>query len=371
MTLIWDFIGLLALYPLMAFVVGLSLSRRRVHRAAPTDVVILGAHPDDCVISAGEYAIESLGLGKSVRVVFLTSGSSREDQTRAEVRRLETLDAWGSVGVEEQDVLFLGLPQAERITGPGRITPDEQAWAVDRITEVLSAAPPDASVFLPAEGESHCDHRTLRTTAYEALGRIDRTDLCVYECPEYNHSYSLFSSPVRTIFAIGRSIPILSKLVPRKDGLGRADTVFGGPAWRLPACADRLEMKRAMLRRFVSEDGELLVRYFGYPDRFRPIPHERWGVDGASWKYARVRERRLAWSVVVLWVVLWVSIVIEAMSGVHGVLAMDEIPNRVGVAAFALLGIVIGGYGARGKHQLEKRITILMLCAGVCAGILL
>src|SRR5690606_17624135 len=103
---------------------------------------------------------------------------------------------------------------------------------------------------------------------------------------------------------IGRSIPILSKLVPRTDGLGRADAVFGGPAWRLPIDADRLEMKRAMLRRFVSEDGELLVRHFGHPDRFRPITHARWGVNGAAWKYARVHERRLAWSVVALWIVL-------------------------------------------------------------------
>src|SRR5262245_2836584 len=87
----------------------LYFSRPRLLEQPFRDVLILAAHQDDCVIMAGEYAIESISAGKQVRVVYLTCGDREIGSQRAQTRMQEAIASWREIGVDEGNLEFLGL----------------------------------------------------------------------------------------------------------------------------------------------------------------------------------------------------------------------------------------------------------------------
>lgn len=274
------------------------ISRPRVLREPPRDAVILAAHPDDCVILAGEYAVEAARAGRRVEIAYFTCGDHDPRSPRAQTRRREALTAWAEIGVGPQHLHFLELPESP-VEGPLVAGSAERSAAQRRIEDIIRCSPPDAVVFIPALGESHVDHAALRQVALKAVlaaggGRT------LLEAPEYNPYYSLRYSPWKSLSYLARSLPL-----GRRWWAGRLPRVApafacGGGEIRLSPDRDRLAMKKTMLRRFASENGDLLVKYFGFPDRYRRIRDPQVALDSVPRAYVRIGSRFLAPSVLML-----------------------------------------------------------------------
>ncbi|HEV8292543.1 MAG TPA: PIG-L family deacetylase [Tepidisphaeraceae bacterium] len=274
----WSLAGLVVLLALLALgvvAVGRFLYRPRVWREQMRDVLILAAHQDDCVVMAGEYAIEAVEAGRRVEVLYLTNGDSKEESPwseRACRRKQEAMAAWGSIGVGPDSIHLLGFSAAP-IPGPSRITDEHSREARRRIVELIAAMPKDSAVFIPAMGELHVDHRTLRQIALQALKQTGRDDLHIFEAPEYNSYLSLLRMPRKTFIYILAGIPLIRRWAGemRREIAAPEEFPSGPRATIMPPDAARLERKRRMLEMFVSENGQKLARVFGGSGRFRRI----------------------------------------------------------------------------------------------------
>src|SRR5690554_2654057 len=98
-TICWIFVLLVGTAAATMWFYATRWRRARVWNEAPRDAVILAAHQDDCVIAAGEYAVEAVAAGRRIDVVYLTCGDAKPGSRRARTRRAEALSAWGSLGV--------------------------------------------------------------------------------------------------------------------------------------------------------------------------------------------------------------------------------------------------------------------------------
>ena len=96
----------------------------------PADLLIFAPHPDDESVGAAGVIQQAIGAGRSVRVVFVTSGDGypqaasalfkkpvhelqRDDfVSLAGTRQLEAVAAATVLGLSPSDVLFLGYPDA-------------------------------------------------------------------------------------------------------------------------------------------------------------------------------------------------------------------------------------------------------------------
>jgi len=341
--------------------------RFRVFEGAIRDGLILAPHPDDCVILAGEYGLEARQAGRSVQIVYLTCGDRASDAARAERRRSEAIEAWGSAGVSAHCLHFLDLPQSN-VEGPMRYGPDDVATAVDRVAQAVESLPANSVVFLPADGESHVDHVTLRRIGLQALARVRREDIVVMEAPEYNTYYSLLRSPAKTILYVVQQIPVLGRLVAELDlGPGFAGFASGGPGYVLPPSVARLEKKKDMLRKFKSEDGELLVHYFGHPDRFRRVQDVEAALSRRPTLHLQIGGRHLAPSVVFLWAAILGGVFSATFALADWLSRAIPGPPRVGWI-IAALGFVALGLAARHREHFERFLIYLLSGIGLVWG---
>ncbi len=300
----WAIVGILWLVPVMILVgsrvLARTLMRARVSRWSATDLLITAAHPDDCAIMGGELALEAIRAGRRVRVLYLTCGAEREDHPRARVRRDETIEVWKREGVGEADLTFVGLPHTVgRI--PAVQSEEEVRRAGAELSRLVRELAPGSTIVTCADGELHPDHRVMRSLTLRVVRESGRKDLRVLEVPQYNEHASLVRTPNRAWLSILFEFPVISRLVDKTRWPVAPAFVCGGAARVLPPDAERLSKKLSMLRGFESEDGELLVRLFGYPDQFREI--DAWKVhdaraDGLYW---RDGKRPLGMSLVLFW----------------------------------------------------------------------
>ncbi len=338
--------------------------------SAPSDVLILAAHPDDCVILAGEYAIEASRAGHRIRVLYLTCGSDSSLDSRALLRREEARQAWAIVGVPAPALEFLDLPQSP-VQGPNRLTDDDLAHARKKICGAIAALPRGAAVFLPAVGESHCDHRLLRQLALHCLSETCRPDLQALEAPEYNTYYSLAHQPLRSLRFVLHMIPFFGRRIKPLGIENRSGFVEGEPGCSLPPDAQRLEMKRAMLRQFASEDGELLVRCFGHPDHYRRLQDLEYAArapESGTRCYLRFDGRHLSPLVVLCCLNVWFAFFLVAAGIIQFIAALVNFHVSLGIAACGLAVIVIG---LKRAAALERKLNFAAVGCGLAAGLLL
>jgi LmbE family N-acetylglucosaminyl deacetylase len=261
---------LLLLAAIGSWMVGELIGAGRIWKEGARDVLILAAHQDDCAIMAGEYAIRATSVGRRVEVVYLTCGDQAVATERSLNRCKEASVAWGGLGVGGERLHFLNLP-ASAPTGPSLITAEQLTKVEQELLQILKRWPANGVMFVPAEVESHVDHRTLREVALKAMQFCGRNDITVLETPEYNPYFSLLRCPRKAMQYACGVVPLFGKITMQRGAKGASGFVAGDFGWTLPADPQRLARKLAMLRSFVSEDGELLVRLFGRPDYFRPM----------------------------------------------------------------------------------------------------
>lgn len=349
----------------LVFLAGLTRRRASLAPSAVRDALIVAAHPDDCVIVAGEYGVEAVRGGRSVRVAYVTCGDGEPGTPRAEVRRQEALRAWALAGVDAKNLDFFALPNSP-MAGPLASSSAGVAGAATRLAELVRELPADAAVFCPAAGETHVDHRLTRKLTIEAVVGSGRRDLTLFEAAEYNDLYSLYTSPERALAYVLGNLPGLGRFVPNRLKQGRHGFAAGPAGFGLAPDAERLAKKRDMLRAFASEDGELLVRLFGAPDLFRPIAREGFAVPEQVRGYVTLAGRRLSWSTVALWFGL-LGLVL-GFSGLAVELAAKRLDGvrYVGFAAAALATAL----ALRPRLSLERRLAVLSGAAGLLLGAL-
>lgn len=243
-------------------------SAPRPFRDPPRHLLICCAHSDDCVITGAEYACEAIKAGLSVRVAYLTCSAPHPGSEIAKLRKTEALKAWSKLSVPQENFTFINLSESP-VGGPVTYSDEDIANAVVKLKTLILSLPQSAAMIIPAQGEYHVDHRTVRKAALCAITESGRVDILAYESPEYNAFLSLLHSPNRTIRAVLRSVPVLKWFV--RPYSGRSNYVEGSSGFIFSGNYTHLATKKHLLGCFSSQDGDLLVRLFGYETLYRPL----------------------------------------------------------------------------------------------------
>jgi LmbE family N-acetylglucosaminyl deacetylase len=351
----------------MNTLVALALARRPKVLGENGAAVIFAAHPDDCVILAGAYAIWARGEGKRVRVAYLTCGASAPNLPRAQIRREESLAAWRMLGLPPDDVVSFQLPE-HSIEGPSTWSEADRDGARAWIEGLLRELPQRGVLLVPAAGEAHVDHRNLRRLVLEGWERSGRGDLSCLEGPEYNDYLSVLQSPEKVFAVILAALPIVSRFVKRRRPPW---TGFPGGRgyWVVPHLDAVLEKRRQMLRAFASENSDLLVRLFGWFERYRPVLSPAQGLaQDVPTGYVRWDGRNRGLSMF-----LAMTTMAEVAATLAGVLTNYAV-NTLGDgaawlrAAVLALAAVTAVYGSIRRKSAETRIFYWSLAFGVAIG---
>jgi LmbE family N-acetylglucosaminyl deacetylase len=233
---------------------------------AARPVLICAAHSDDCVIMGAEYAYGVMQKGMLVKVVYLTCSGPHPEAGISRMRQSEAETAWSSRGVHNDNLIFFNLSESQ-VGGPLTYSNQEISRVTEDLTAIIKSLPPNAAVLIPADGESHVDHRTMRRISLRAVADAQREDLIVYETPEYNSFLSIMHSPKKTVRSVLRHIPFMNRVIA--PFAGAASYVNGSPGSTFRDSPGRLSQKKEMLSYFTSQDVALLVRTFGYESRYR------------------------------------------------------------------------------------------------------
>jgi LmbE family N-acetylglucosaminyl deacetylase len=213
------------------------------HRAIPSgrSAVVFAPHPDDETLGCGGTIAVKRQLGAQVTIVEMTDGAAaygevadREALTR--IRQAEAIEAAHVLGVQAQDLLFLGYPD-------GRLGEfHEEATA--RVRTIIDTLRP-REIFVSYGHDGHPDHEATSGIVHAALSsRTSRFEIRVYEYPVwFLHHWPLVDAPLN-----GR-VPLLSTL--RWSG-SRAARVLG--EFRASSyVAGVLDLKRRALARHRSQ----------------------------------------------------------------------------------------------------------------------
>lgn len=164
-----------------------NLYRRQLNNVMATreigdlsrDAVVFAPHPDDETLGCGGTIIRKKTAGADVKVVFLTDGSRSHaalmpEAELSKIRRAEALRAAQALGLEAEDITFLGL-------GDGRIR-KSISTATDRIRSLL-AQTAAREIFVPYALEPPPDHAVTYKIVTGALS-------------ELSHRYTVYAYPI-------------------------------------------------------------------------------------------------------------------------------------------------------------------------------
>jgi LmbE family N-acetylglucosaminyl deacetylase len=140
--------------------------------------IIFSPHQDDETLGCGGTIIRKKQAGAEVKIVFMTDGAGSHShiiprQQLAEIRAKEAVAAAQKLGVEPEDILFLGIPD-------GSLTKN-QAVATQKVIELLSRFYPE-EVFIPYSQDGVPDHNATYQTVIDALKQWG-WEATIYEYP--------------------------------------------------------------------------------------------------------------------------------------------------------------------------------------------
>ena len=120
--------------------------------------LFVGAHPDDCEISAGGTICRFVQSGWIVVCVFVTRGDRGGDP---DVRTAESIAACTRLGVQEQNIVFGDFKDT--------LVPD----SYETIAFLEQFVSPDTRlVFIPSAHERHQDHRHIAECGVTAFRNV-------------------------------------------------------------------------------------------------------------------------------------------------------------------------------------------------------
>lgn len=148
-------------------------------------VLCVAPHPDDESLGCGGTLARLRFLGHQVGVAWVSDGAgSHPNSARyaapklAQLREREARAAAQTMGVEEENLFFMGLPDGDLPF------PEDARFreAVGAASEVLRRFAPD-TVLLPWRRDPHRDHRAtwfIWTCALESFGQMGRMEYLVW-----------------------------------------------------------------------------------------------------------------------------------------------------------------------------------------------
>ena len=147
-----------------------------------SSAVVFAPHPDDETLGCGGMILRKNQVGARVQIVFMTDGSQSHagflaPSELAQLRQVEARAAGKALGVDEDDLFFLGFPDGE--------LKKHQAAARVRVAAILEATHP-AEIFIPYHSDSTSDHFATSRIVLSALKGLDARNkwgVKIYEYP--------------------------------------------------------------------------------------------------------------------------------------------------------------------------------------------
>ncbi len=255
----WNLTAILAsayaVYLAAAFLlwVWILVRRRRLIpiEAGGEDVLIIAPHQDDCVAIAGGYGLQTKEKGGNVCILYATDGM----ENGGPARRSEALAAWALAGLKESDIRFLEYPSLTGLTARKEI--DACIGVIE--AEIRNRKP--GTIFTPLYEGGHYQHDVVNYMTAEAVRRSGFKGR-VFESPEYNFYLSFRATPEKILSGLLRFVPFATTDYP-------PEPVRPDPVYRLVMTEGQLRMKRRMMEAFTSQHPDMLVKRFGFEDRFQ------------------------------------------------------------------------------------------------------
>jgi LmbE family N-acetylglucosaminyl deacetylase len=251
----WISLPFALFYSMLLALAALALLRVRMIERwiswdAPGRLLILAAHEDDCVISAGGLGLRNSRVGGVTRVVYFA-----RDETPGlpERRKAEARAAWSVAGLGEDDLRFFDLMPPLETRDPEKL---HKAAAFLR--GIIDEFRPTVLVMPAFEG-GHIHHDMVAALIDRLLTPADR--FAVFEAPEYSPYVSLVHTPHRILALTARWLFGLVAYNGPPDGVDRRTIL------KLRLSPQELADKRRMLAAFVSQNAPSLMTTRSYPDR--------------------------------------------------------------------------------------------------------
>ncbi len=135
-------------------------------------VMVLSPHDDDAMLGAGYAILACLARGAEVHVSIFCDGRAgyskpEQRETIVATRRAETLRAYGSLGLSEEQVHPLGYPDFSLVSYVGWLLDDKREGTLREIIPLFRRLG-ITRLLIPNGYREHSDH----TAAYE-VGRFD------------------------------------------------------------------------------------------------------------------------------------------------------------------------------------------------------
>ena len=123
-------------------------------------VLVFSPHPDDEAIGAGGYIAASVMEGATVKVILVTDGS-KGPLNNTNNRYIEFKKALAKLGVPENDLIFLGLPD-------GNLRKLDHKLLGETLREQIDRYNPDFIIY-PDARDDHPDHSTIGAIIQQIL----------------------------------------------------------------------------------------------------------------------------------------------------------------------------------------------------------
>lgn len=142
--------------------------------------IVFVPHEDDETLACGGSIIRKKQVGADVKIVFLTDGRASHAhlmdwQKLSAMRQQEAINACKVLGVDQEDVTFLGFPDNDLVS--------HESAAIEQVIAILEKESPQ-QIFIPYHREPLFirDHRATYDIVLQAAQRIGKP-VTVYEYP--------------------------------------------------------------------------------------------------------------------------------------------------------------------------------------------
>jgi LmbE family N-acetylglucosaminyl deacetylase len=165
--------------------------------------IVIAPHPDDESLACGGLIAEACRQTIRGKVVIVSDGAGSHPNSKAypphrltALRKEEAKEAGAELGLNPEDMLFLGLPD--------RFVPHEGAEAERAIEAIVDCAREigAGSLFVSWRHDPHCDHEASYRIAREVQRRVSGMRLFEYVVWGHTLPPSTEVDPVRSGFRI-------------------------------------------------------------------------------------------------------------------------------------------------------------------------
>ena len=266
-----------------SFLYGYYIQRTKCNAVAGSqNILIFAPHPDDGVIMAAGYAMQTRKNGGEVKVAYLSGNHQRLK---------EALNAWKIIGLAENDLIRLKIDRKDRLLK------EEIDEKIKYLRMVIEDMRPQI-IFMPLYEGGHFEHDLTNYLVSRAAVSIgDR--ITIYECPEYNYYFSIKNTPEKFLDIFSQLLPFFRFHAP-PSFINQDNTQY------LCMTDEEIEIKKSMLSNFVSQHPDDLIRYFGFNDRFQAYKTHDYYLPPHNYGNGIVYQVRYSQSAVIRKLFHWV-----------------------------------------------------------------